>query len=249
MVNVPIYLVKFLLLVLSFFINFDQVTWDDKLVSGLDFLANSVLQIPFVLMTLMSHLTPTLDNLFMDSLQWVDQTYVQKHHSDDPKQLRAMYYPNLRMYSTHGPVEKKKKAGLVDTAIVFAERYGKRAAISLAIYALSFVPVIGRFVLPAASCYTFNKAVGPVPAAIVFGGGMFLPRRYLVSFLQTYFASRNLMRELVMGKKSNDMLNADAHDSYDPISPGCISPQNKRKDGSLTAAVSYSAFRLHSLSW
>lgn len=48
---------------LSFFIDFDSVTWDDKLVGGLDFLANSVLQVPFFLMSLMRYITPTLDHM------------------------------------------------------------------------------------------------------------------------------------------------------------------------------------------
>lgn len=132
---------------------------------------------------------------FMDSLQWVDQTYVQKHKSDDPHQLRLMYYPNLRLYSTHGDASSPKSP--TDAAIAYLMRFGRRAGISLAIYALSFVPVVGRLVLPAASFYTFNRAVGPIPALVVFGGGIFLPRRYLVVFLQTYFSSRSLMRELV----------------------------------------------------
>ena len=131
----------------------------------------------------------------MDSLKWVDTTYVQKHKSEDPSTLRAMYYPNLVMYSTHGEAGKKKSPK--DAIFMFLMRYGKRAAISLAIYLLSFLPLVGRFVLPAASFYTFNKAVGPVPAGIVFGSGLLLPRRYLVHFLQSYFSSRSLMRELL----------------------------------------------------
>lgn len=51
--------------------------------------------------------------------------------------------------------------------------------------------------LPAASFFTFNRVVGLGPAAIVFGTGLFLPRRYLIIFLQSYFASRSLMRELL----------------------------------------------------
>lgn len=43
--------------------SFDAVTWDDKLVGGLDFLANSVLQVPFFLMSLMRYITPTLDRM------------------------------------------------------------------------------------------------------------------------------------------------------------------------------------------
>ena len=131
----------------------------------------------------------------MDSLQWVDQTYSQKHKAEDPKTLRAMYFPNLRMYSTHGATSQRKSP--MDAALAFFLRFGRRAGMSLAIYMLSYLPVVGRLVLPAASYYTFNKAVGPVPATIIFGTGIFLPRRYLVVFLQSYFSSRSLMRELV----------------------------------------------------
>ncbi|MCJ1436477.1 hypothetical protein MMC27_005856 [Xylographa pallens] len=146
-------------------------------------------------MSLMRYITPTLDNMFMDSLAWVDQTYVQKHKSEDPNTLRLMYYPNLRLYSTHGDTSKRKAP--MDAAIAFLFRFGRRAAISLAIYMLSYLPLVGRFVLPAASFYTFNRAVGLVPATIIFGAGVFLPRRYLVLFLQSYFSSRSLMRELL----------------------------------------------------
>lgn len=137
---------------------------------------------------------------FMEALAWVDRTYIAKHKSDDPSKLRAMYYENLRMYPRHGSGGQKKKP--TDAAIAFLKRYGKRAAISLAVYLLSYLPVVGRFVLPAASFYTFNKAVGTPPAVMIFGGGIFLPRRYLVVFLQTYFSSRSLMRELVRAKTS-----------------------------------------------
>ena len=131
----------------------------------------------------------------MDSLQWVDFTYYKKHNSEDPNTLRAEYYQNLRMYSTHGNTSKHKKP--MDAALMFLARFGRRAAISLGIYMLSYLPLVGRFVLPAASFYTFKSAVGPVPASIIFGSGLFLPRRYLIVFLQSYFGSRSLMRELV----------------------------------------------------
>lgn len=201
-----------LLWFLSLFMNLDAAHWDNEVVEGLNFLEHSVLQVPFFLMSLMRYITPTLDEMqenprkfslslidilfrFMGSLYWVDQTYVQKHKSDDPQTLRAMYYPNLRMYSTHGDPNSKKSP--MDAIIAFLIRYGRRAGISLAVYALSYLPYIGRFVLPAASFYTFNKAVGPKPAAIIFGSSVFLPKRYLVVFLQSYFSSRSLMRELV----------------------------------------------------
>ncbi|KAF2495719.1 hypothetical protein BU16DRAFT_397753 [Lophium mytilinum] len=164
-IAIPVIGVRILLWTLSFFINMDAVSWDNYVVDGLYFLEHSVLQVPFFLMSMMRYVTPTLDRMFMDSLQWVDQTYTQKHKSENPQSLRAIY--------------------------------GRRAGISLAIYALSFLPYVGRFVLPAASFYTFNNAVGLTPALVIFGSSVFLPKRYIVMFLQSYFSSRSLMRELL----------------------------------------------------
>jgi len=158
-------------------------------------LQDYVLQIPFFLFSLMRYITPTLDNMFMDSLQWVDYTYVEKHKAEDPSTLRSMYYPNLRLY---GPRDGRTHSKSTAEAItMFLLKFGKKAGVSLAVFALSYLPYVGRFVLPAASFYTFNKAVGLGPAALIFGTGIFLPRRYLVIFLQTYFSSRSLMRELL----------------------------------------------------
>ncbi|KAI9787714.1 MAG: hypothetical protein M1839_000245 [Geoglossum umbratile] len=191
----PIIGVKVLLWVLSFFVNKQSTAWDDNIISGLAFIEDSVLQVPFFLMSLMRYITPTLDEIFMDSIRWVDGTYMQKHRSEDPKQLRPAYYPSLLLYPTHGNPSTRRSP--FEGILAFVTRFGRRAGISLAIYLLSYLPVIGRFVLPAASFYTFNKAVGLMPAAVVFSGGLFLPRKYLVVFLQSYFSSRSLMRELL----------------------------------------------------
>lgn len=174
---------------------------------------------------------------FMDSLQWVDRTYAEKHKSEDPNTLRPMYYPNLRMYSTHGDSSKHKAP--MDAAIAFFYRYGRRAAMSLGIYMLSYLPYIGRFVLPAASFYTFNNAVGPIPATVIFGSGIFLPRRYLVVFLQSYFSSRSLMRELVRLAilAASRPMKAD-RTSLSHTSPGFALPKNRSGYGSVTVKVS-----------
>jgi hypothetical protein len=126
----------------------------------------------------------------MESLRWVDSTYIQKHKSDDPKNLRAMYHSNLVLYS-------QRRRDLKDSAKAFLFRYGRRTLTSVVVYLLSLLPVVGRFVLPAASFYAFHKAVGPVPATVIFATGLVLPKWTLVFFLQSYFGSRGLMRELV----------------------------------------------------
>jgi hypothetical protein len=194
-VAVPTIGIRVLLWMLSWVISMDSVGWDDSIVNGLGFIEEYVLQVPFFLMALMRYITPTLDNLFMDSLRWVDSTYVQKHKHDDPAQLRPMYYGPLRQYRpTDGSTHTSSAA---EAASMFVLRSARKAAISLAVFALSYLPVVGRLVLPAASFYTFNRAVGLGPASLIFGTGLFLPRRYLVVFLQSYFASRGLMRELL----------------------------------------------------
>ena len=190
----------------------------------------------------------------MDSLEWVDQTYIQKHKSEDPKTLRALYYPNLRMYTTHGDTSKHRTP--TDAAIAFLVRFGRRAGISLAIYLLSYLPVIGRFVLPAASFYTFNNAVGPLPAAVIFGSSIFLPRRYLVVFLQSYFSSRSLMRELVShGAGMHLPLRPTDQDSSNLTSHEFAFRKTKSAFGSVTAKVCSldlawdSTYFSRSLSW
>lgn len=49
--------------VASLLSNLDQASWDDKILNWLDFLNRSVLQAPFLLMTLMRYVTPTLDEM------------------------------------------------------------------------------------------------------------------------------------------------------------------------------------------
>ncbi|KAF1988810.1 hypothetical protein K402DRAFT_328161 [Aulographum hederae CBS 113979] len=199
LVWIPTFGIRVIVKLVALFSASEQSTWDDDIMDGLEYIEHSVLQVPFLLMSLMRYITPTLDNMFMESLQWVDTTYYRKHQSDDPTNLRATYYENLKQYDTHGAAstQRKPKEGAKKGAMVFLKRYARRTGISLAIYAASFLPVVGKFVLPAASFYTFKNAVGTQPAVGIFAVGIFVPRKVLVSFLQTYFASRSLMRELL----------------------------------------------------
>ncbi|EEH41069.2 transmembrane protein UsgS [Paracoccidioides lutzii Pb01] len=163
-ISIPVIAVKFGIWLLSWIIDLEAATWDDIVLGRLDFISTYVLQVPFLLMTLMRYVTPTLDDI---------------------------------MYSTMSSKEPGGKGSLASSFKAFVTRYGRKTALSIAVYLLSLLPVIGRFVLPSASFYTFNKAVGTVPALVIFGSGLFVPRRFLVMFLQTYFSSRSLMRELL----------------------------------------------------
>lgn len=197
-IGIPVFILRGTLYTASFVITTNP-HWVNNVVSSLDFLERYVLQLPFFLMALMQYITPTLDELFMKSLAWVDQTYLQKH-KDDNHPLRPLYSPSLQQYSAEhralgktSPLKKKAKSSFM----VFLQRYLRKAGISLAVYICSFTPYLGPLVLPAASFYSFRGAVGVVPAAIIFAIGAFLPKRWMVVGLQSYFASRGLMRELL----------------------------------------------------
>jgi len=190
--------VRILLFFVGFVVDLGSTQWGNKTLSGLHFIENSVLQLPLFLMSAMRFISPAMDEMFMKSLEWVDHTYMVKHKSDDPMTLRALYYPNIAMYRSQAPTpELKGRRSKHHAALVFLKRHAQRAVISLGIYMLTFVPYIGRFVLPAASFYSLNKAIGIEAAAVVFGVGFILPRRWMVMFLQGFFASRSLTRELL----------------------------------------------------
>ncbi|RPA86200.1 hypothetical protein BJ508DRAFT_411394 [Ascobolus immersus RN42] len=197
-IGIPVWILRGTLYTASFMITTNP-HWVNNVVSSLDFLERYVLQLPFFLMALMQYITPTLDELFMKSLAWVDQTYLAKH-KDDNHPLRPLYSPSLQQYTAHherldktSALKKQTKSSFV----IFLQRYARKAGISLAVYICSFVPYLGPLVLPAASFYSFRGAVGVVPAAIIFAIGAFLPKRWMVVGLQSYFASRGLMRELL----------------------------------------------------
>ncbi|KAJ5692423.1 hypothetical protein N7462_001846 [Penicillium macrosclerotiorum] len=194
-IQIPIITVKFCLYVVSWIINLEHVTWDNALLNTLEFISKSVLQVPFLLMTLMGYVTPTLDEIFMQSIQWVDTTYIQKHKSENPDTLRAMYYPHLSMFPTKGGHRSSQPKS--EAIMAFMHRYTKKMGTLLGIYLLSLAPFIGRFVIPLASYYTFRNHVGTAPATVIFGAGLFLPKTLIIRFLHTYFASRSLMRELL----------------------------------------------------
>lgn len=56
---------KFVIWISSFMSDLDRAVWDDTVFNGLEYLNKSVLQVPFLLMTLMRYVTPTLDEMYV----------------------------------------------------------------------------------------------------------------------------------------------------------------------------------------
>lgn len=197
LVAIPTTGTRVLIRFIGLFADLQGSTWDEEVIDAIEFIEHSVLQVPFFLMSFLRYLSPTMDAMFMESLDWVDKTYYSKHAGEDPSELRAMYYPNLKAFENFEEVKTKEKRDPWEAGWAFLKRFGKKAGLSLGIYVASFLPYVGRFVLPAASFWTFNEKVGLPAAVVIFGSSVFLPKKYLVMFLQSYFSSRSLMRELV----------------------------------------------------
>ncbi|KAF3912240.1 hypothetical protein AA313_de0200953 [Arthrobotrys entomopaga] len=199
--DLPIFAVRIFLSFSNLFVDLKTASWDDYIVSGLSFIEKNVLQLPFFLMTFTLRLqNSALDEMFMESLNWVDVTYLRKHASEHPENLRQPYYQNLVLW------EKGAKANAPQDRRVggkslkqndFLRGMVKKGVISLVVYLSSMVPMAGKLVLPAASAFSVHPAVGIGPAVGVFVAGLFVPRKRIVIVLQAYHASRTLMRQLL----------------------------------------------------
>ncbi|KAK0914095.1 hypothetical protein LTR91_005879 [Friedmanniomyces endolithicus] len=196
LLHIPTLSIRLLLRVVGLFTDLSRSAWDEEVIEGIEFIEHSVLQVPFFLMSFVRYLSPAMDDMFMSSLGWVDTTYTQKHADEKPENLRAMYYPYLKEYDTIGSARERQREPY-KAALAFLMRFGRKAGLSLGVYCLTFLPYVGRFVVPAASFYTFNNSVGLQPAVLIFGSSVLLPKRWIVRFLQSYFSSRSLMRELL----------------------------------------------------
>lgn len=48
---------------MSWVVDMENATWDDSIIEFMDVISKSVLQVPFLVMTIMGHITPTLDEM------------------------------------------------------------------------------------------------------------------------------------------------------------------------------------------
>lgn len=168
-------------------------------IDTLRFIQTNVLNVGPLLISLVRYWKSDLDDLFLMSLRFVDHVYKQRHPSSDRE-----YYPALMQYDRRH-LEPTDQSGSRTHAhhepmgelSRFLKGYARRAAFTMAIYVLSGVPYVGRFVLPAISFRSFNGVVGTEAAVAVFAVGMFLPRRAMVVFLSAFWGGRSLVRELL----------------------------------------------------
>lgn len=148
-------------------------------------------------MTVLRHIYPRpLDDLFMQSLEWSDKIYQDKHANDVQSgiPLRPLYSRALALYARSPASRSKHRMSR------FVQRTAKRLAIGFVLYLLSFLPGVGRLIFPAAGFFSLYRALGEdlVLAAIIGGLGLLLfPKRTYVILVQGWLSSRALTRELL----------------------------------------------------
>jgi uncharacterized protein involved in cysteine biosynthesis len=148
-------------------------------------------------MTILRHIYPRpLDDLFMQSLEWSDKMYLDKHSQDtngkDP--LRPLYSKTLSLYARNPTSYSTRRFSK------FVRRTVKRLLLGLVLYILSLIPLVGRLVFPAAGFYSLYRALGEdlMLAAVIGGVGLLLfPKRTYVVLVQGWLSSRALTRELL----------------------------------------------------
>ncbi|KAI5793735.1 hypothetical protein DFH27DRAFT_567113 [Peziza echinospora] len=242
LISIPILALQIALFVIG---KFTYIRWAPQVLSGIRFFEESVLQVPLFVMSLMRHFVPTLDEVFMLSLQWADVGLVKKHIIGKPAHIsssadekgnviigklgegvqfldegknksevqvpedigKRLYYPTLSALTPnpnpplitrpHSAASVRPPQGSPLKKFLF--RSLKKAGLSLAIYVLTFLPFpLGGMVVPLSTLYSLHKFLGLAPAvAVSLVSYILLPKSTGILLLQTYFASRHLVNDLL----------------------------------------------------
>ncbi|KAK9449399.1 uncharacterized protein V1518DRAFT_415898 [Limtongia smithiae] len=196
----------------------------EDVIATVDFIQSQILNLSGLLIGLMRYMRPEMDDMFMESLRFIDSVYFRMHpdfvkqytreNDTAPSRFYAplsLYSPDSARYLARAASSKSSEtttsshsgnissgAPRASNAARYLSRYLRRAIISSAAYMLSQVPYIGTIILPLISFFSFRRAVGLLPALFVFAfGALYLSKRSLAVFLASYWGARSLCRELL----------------------------------------------------
>ncbi|KAK9479905.1 hypothetical protein V1514DRAFT_277487 [Lipomyces japonicus] len=197
-------------------------------VNTLSFLESHVINLSGLLVGLIRYFRPEMDNMFMESLRFIDSVYFQMHPDklatttatttittttttatnfsatiNQTSKPPQRFYDPLSLYSTSSgrtlaAASSSSSVPAPSNAAKFVSRYLRRAILSTAIYTVSQVPILGSAVIPIFWFASFRRNVGVMPAVAVFATSFYLPTRVLTSFWAAYWGSRSLTRELLI---------------------------------------------------
>ncbi|RUP17002.1 hypothetical protein BC936DRAFT_139485 [Jimgerdemannia flammicorona] len=181
--SIPLGILRLLVHLFAFLFGFDNAVPDAFFLSVSGVIRDALMSVPLVGMLFVTYLYPRLlDDLFMDSLRYID---VQEAMQEG----RRPYASALAEYEF--------KVDYWGNIVQYLKRTYKRFKLSILVYALTFVPLIGRFVVPLAGAYTVIKSLGLSLGVAVGVTSYILPPGYGIQILSTLFAMRALTRELL----------------------------------------------------
>ncbi|KAI8340483.1 hypothetical protein BC941DRAFT_467654 [Chlamydoabsidia padenii] len=179
LVTVPLCLVKYIL---------QQRGGDDinNKVDGLLVVAHQTIRdifshVPVLALMFMRYVYPApLDDLFMETLRYIDQVNQHSHltyaGAMAKRSYRKEYWPNMKSY---------------------IHRTWKRLRLGVLILMLSLLPTVGRFVVPLAGAYATWQSLGDTQALAVGLCFLVLPRWTTLRLIRALMGMRTLMRELL----------------------------------------------------
>lgn len=192
LITVPLKIFELFVWLFSWIFWYNPSSIDESINRQIQWFERWILALPFLGLLFLRYVYPKpLDDIFIQSMQFVDQTYVQKHSAQGERELRPSYSASLNKYPYH--------SSRVTNMHNFFRRYYKRLRLFIPVYLASSLPVVGPLALPMAGFYTLLKNLG-LPAALVFSVIITAvpPLKPLATlFLESFFSSRTLTRELL----------------------------------------------------
>ncbi|KAI9476254.1 MAG: hypothetical protein EXX96DRAFT_507321 [Benjaminiella poitrasii] len=178
LIAIPIRIARFVLWV---FTNGDKLSKTQEILdSTYQSVQEIVASVPFLALLLMRYIYPKpLDDLFMESLRYLDHLN-----------------PHRGPYASVLAQQKFKRNHRLDMK-QYVMRTWKKVRLGILLLILSMLPVVGRFVFPAAGAYTSYKALGKTQAIAVGVCFFFLPQWATMKLVRALIGMRSLMRELL----------------------------------------------------
>ncbi|KAI8089399.1 uncharacterized protein BX664DRAFT_332923 [Halteromyces radiatus] len=155
---------------------------EDMLETAHQVILDIVSYVPVLALLFMRYVYPKpLDDLFMEMLRYIDEINKQEQVSCysllmAKRTYKKEYWPNMKSYM---------------------QRTWKKVRLGLLIFILSLLPVVGRFVFPAAGAYATLKSLGKTQGIAVGICFFFLPRWATMQLIRSLIGMRTLMRELL----------------------------------------------------
>ncbi|KAI9021548.1 hypothetical protein CLU79DRAFT_703288 [Phycomyces nitens] len=177
LIAIPLFILRILFWVFS---GNDSEKTDEAYEKITTILREVVSSVPFLTLLFMRYIySKPLDDLFMESLQYIDTIHPERRPYKIPvvkREFRKEHWANMKSY-------------------VF--RTWKKLRLGVAICLLSLLPVVGQFVFPAAGAYATFRSLGNTQGIAVGICFFFLPRWAVLRLVRALIGMRSLTRELL----------------------------------------------------